>query len=470
MTSSTPPDQEQPRLWQLPQAATLVAAFDAIEEWIVIVDAESRVVFMNRPYARFLGLRRRDIIGRPVTEVIENTRMHKAVQTGKAERIQLQEIKGNKMIANRYPIIVEGGIKGAVGTVFFHDTHEWQQINTQIRALIAEQNYQTSDHTSPTREGARFHLADIIGRSPAIEALNERVKRVAASDVSVLIRGESGTGKELYAHALHQLSERSDGPFIKVNCAAIPENLLEAELFGYEGGAFTGARKGGKPGKFQLANRGTLFLDEIGDMPLAMQAKLLRVLQDRQVEAVGSTSLVPVDIRMIAATHQPLEQLVESGQFRQDLYYRIHVVGLTLPPLRERRDDIPMLVEHQLQQLSRRTGRRAPRLTAEALTRLMHYDWPGNIRELHNVLEATFHLSQGRKIGLEALPEPISGAPAIEPQGAPMQQTLKDQLHQAEYDILCQALRTCGNNRQQTARHLGISKSTLYEKLARHGL
>ncbi len=455
---------------------TLVNALNAMEEWVLVVDAEARVCFINRPYARFVGVNPDKVVGQPVTQVIENTRMHIAVQTGIAERASLHEIKGNQMIANRYPIRHQGKVIGAVGTVLFHDTHEWQKINAHIRALIAERDHQQQGGQSGQGPGrSTYQLHDIVGTSPALEALNHKVKKIAASTVSVLIRGESGTGKELYAHAIHHLSDRSDGPFIKVNCAAIPADLLESELFGYVSGAFTGASKGGKPGKFQLADGGTLFLDEIGDMSLPMQAKLLRVLQDRSVESLGATQPDTVDIRLIVATHQPLETLITKGEFRSDLYYRINVISLNLPPLRERPQDIPALTEHFLNRLARRTGRRAPKLTAQALTQLIEYAWPGNVRELENVLEAGFHLSEGRKIGLEMLPENLSRA-AKAPTMLPVTTEpstpgdLRTRLAQAERQIIWQTLSECDGNRQQAARQLGIAKSTLYEKLARLGL
>lgn len=452
---------------------TLISALDAMEEWVAVVDADARLRFINRPYARFIGVNPEKAIGQPITDVIENTRMHIAVQTGIAERAMLHEIKGNHMIANRYPILHQGQVIGAVGTVLFHDTHEWQKINAHIRALIAERDHQQQGALSgqdPDR--STYQLHDIVGTSPALEALNHKVKKIAASTVSVLIRGESGTGKELYAHAIHHLSDRSDGPFIKVNCAAIPADLLESELFGYASGAFTGASKGGKPGKFQLADGGTLFLDEIGDMSLPMQAKLLRVLQDRTVESLGATQPDPVDIRLIVATHQPLEQLIASGDFRSDLYYRINVVSLDLPPLRERPQDIPALAEHFLNRLARRTGRRAPKLTAQALTQLIEYAWPGNVRELENVLEAGFHLSEGRKLGLEILPQNLNQTPKVEPvlpvtAEKSASGDLRTRVAEAERQIIRQTLSECGGNRQQAARLLGIAKSTLYEKMAR---
>jgi transcriptional regulator with PAS, ATPase and Fis domain len=468
------------KLEKLTQAAnTYKTILNAMEEWVVIVDHQAKIFFINRPYARFLGVKAEDVIGKKVTDVIENTRMHITVQTGQAERLSFQKILGSNMIANRFPIIEQGDVIGAVGTVIFHDTHEWKQINSHIKALLAEHDFhrQKSLTADKTDTGANFHLNDIIGDSQVMKSLSAKVTQVASGDVTVLIRGESGTGKELYAHAIHQLSDRAEFPFIKVNCAAIPENLLESELFGYEEGAFTGAKKGGKAGKFQLANGGTLFLDEIGDLPLLMQAKLLRVLQDREVESVGGTRSTPLNIRLITATHRPLESLIESGDFREDLYYRINVVAIDLPPLRERRDDIAKLADFFLQKLSRRTGRRAPKLTVQALTAMLAYNWPGNIRELENVMEAAFYTSHDRKIPLSLLPPQLAQNGADLQDNAmlpnlvqPNASSLKEQLNQAERNIIKAVLIECGDNRTKAAKQLGISKSTLYEKLDKHGI
>ena len=467
------------KLEKLSQAAnTYKAILNAMEEWVVIVDHQAKIFFINRPYARFLGVKAEDVKGKKVTDVIENTRMHITVQTGQAERLSFQKILGSNMIASRFPIVDQGEVIGAVGTVIFHDTHEWKQINSHIKALLAEQDFQhqKSIASDKVNTGANFHLNDIIGDSQVMKSLSAKVTQVASGDVTVLIRGESGTGKELYAHAIHQLSDRAEFPFIKVNCAAIPENLLESELFGYEEGAFTGAKKGGKPGKFQLANGGTLFLDEIGDLPLLMQAKLLRVLQDREVESVGGIGSTPLNIRLITATHRPLESLIESGDFREDLYYRINVVAIDLPPLRERREDIAKLADFFLQKLSRRTGRRAPKLTVQALTAMLAYNWPGNIRELENVMEAAFYTSHDRKIPLSLLPTQLSHTESLSPQShaplgiMPPAGSLKDQLNAAERNIIKMALIECGDNRTKAAKQLGISKSTFYEKLDKHGI
>ncbi|RTE64808.1 PAS domain-containing protein [Amphritea opalescens] len=447
---------------------SLNLALDALDEWVVVVDHEANIQFINQPYAQFLGIKREDAYGHKVVDVIENTRMHSVLKSGKKELSKLQKIRGRHMIANRYPIRRGGEVIGAIGFVVYHDTHQWQQINTQIKALVSDLDYYRRA-LDKEQTGAHYHINDLIGRSPAIQNVNEKIKKVAGGDASVLIRGESGTGKELYAHALHLLSERSKGPFIKINCAAIPEHLLESELFGYAEGAFTGAKRGGKQGKFQLANKGTLFLDEIGDMPLSMQAKLLRVLQDREIEAVGSNRLVKIDVRLVTATHQPLEKLVEVNEFREDLYYRINVVSVELPPLRDRREDIPALAEHFLTRLAGRTGRRAPKLTVDALTRMLEYAWPGNVREMENAIESAFYLSQGYKISLQALPAALTDGIELIDQHLE-QGTLKERLALAEKEILEQTLVACKGNRQRAAKVLGIGKTTIYDKLVRYQL
>ncbi|WP_136066339.1 sigma-54 interaction domain-containing protein [Modicisalibacter radicis] len=451
----------QPEQWD---AALLLHGLDAMTEWVVVVDAEGRISYLNAPYADFLEVDPVAAIGRPVSEIIENTRMPEVLASGKAELAQLQLVRGHHMIAHRYPIRVGGRVVGAIGTVIYHDTWEWRQMNAQVEALEAEVDYYRQ--ALDARAGARWQLTDVVGESESMRALNAKVRKIAPGDASVLIRGESGTGKELYAHALHRLSERATGPFIKLNCAAIPEQLFEAELFGYEEGAFTGARKGGKPGKFQLAHGGTLFLDEIGDMPLAMQVKLLRVLQDREVEAVGATRLVPVDVRVIAATHRPLESLVTRGEFREDLFYRVNVVPLTIPALRERREDVPGLARHLLKRLAERRGRRCPTLSDAALACLCRHGWPGNVRELENVLEAAFYLG-GSRLEVDDLPEALRGAPSAAAGG---DGSLRATLEAAEREALERALSESGGNRTRAAKRLGIAKSSFYEKLTRHRL
>jgi len=446
---------------ELLDAERLLEALDAMDECLVAVDRDGIVRLLNRPYCHFLGIAPEQAIGRPVTEVIENTRMHVVARSGRAEVAQIQLIQGRHMIASRYPILRGGRPEGAIGIVMYRNTEDLWQMNAQVRRLVAELDYYREALDGGGGPGA----GAMVGTGPAMADLRGRLRKVASGDATVLIRGESGTGKELCARAVHAQSSRASGPFIAVNCAALPGELLEAELFGYESGAFTGARRGGKPGRFQLADGGTLFLDEIGDMPPSMQVKLLRVLQGREVEPVGGTRSVPVDVRILAATHRPLERLVARGQFREDLYYRINVVPIEVPTLRERPEDIPLLVAHVLARLARRMGRPQPAVTPAAMERLQGAEWPGNVRELENAVEAAFYLSEGAAIAVEDLPASLQRTAPAAPRG-----TLREVLERSEREAIEAALCAAGGNRMQAARQLAVSKSTFYEKLARHGI
>ncbi|MFE7064009.1 sigma-54 interaction domain-containing protein [Sutcliffiella sp. NPDC057660] len=432
-------------------------------EWIVVVDHRGEIIYLNDSYSAFLDVDSKTVIGKHVTEVIENTRMHHVVQTGKEELADLQYIRGNYMIANRVPIFNSNKeVIGAYGTVIFRDTSEWDKMNSHVKSMLGRIRNYLQEYEQQT--GVKYTLEDIIGKSKLIQTLKEKVKHIASSDVSVLIRGESGTGKELFAHSIHQLSNRSSMPFIKINCAAIPEHLLESELFGYEEGAFTGAKKGGKKGKFLLADGGTLFLDEIGDMSLPMQIKLLRALQEGEVEPIGAQKPVQVNVRVIAATNRPLEKMMEEKRFRDDLYYRIHVIPFHIPSLRERTEDIPMLVEHFIQKICKRTGRRITSVTPDALSVLSRYRWPGNIRELENVIQAAVHLSTGDKLTLEALPDYLTASYSI-PIGS---KSLKETLEDAEKQAIIQTLENVHDDKLEAAKLLGISKSSLYEKIKKY--
>ena len=295
----------------------------------------------------------------------------------------------------------------------------------------------------------------LIGESPAMVELRRLGRLAARSRATVLLTGETGTGKELMARAIHRGSDRAGGPFVAINCAAVPEGLLEAEFFGYADGAFTGARRGGKPGRFEQAGGGTLFLDEVGELAPALQAKLLRVIQEREVEPVGAIRPVPVDVRVIAASNRDLEEMVARKEFRPDLYYRLNVLELRLPPLRERLEDLPRLAEHLIRRLSRPAA--APRLAPAALERLRAYHWPGNVRELENLLERALVLAPGPVIGPEQFPAPAAGRPS------PWQQKRQE----AERTALLGALAQAGGNKAAAARLLGLSRSQFYEKYHR---
>ncbi|WP_442865220.1 sigma-54 interaction domain-containing protein [Alkalihalobacillus sp. CinArs1] len=437
---------------------------DNAYEWIVVVNTDGLIDYMNKTYCEFLEVKSEEVIGKHVTDVIENTRMHIVARTGELELADLQYIRGNYMIANRVPIYHHDELIGAVGTVIFRDTEQWKQMNTHVKGLLSELEYYRSG--TAKENGASYSLSDIAGVSDSIQSLKDKVKQIASGNVSVLIRGESGTGKELFAHSIHQLSERSNRPFVKVNCGAIPDQLLESELFGYEEGAFTGAKKGGKPGKFELANNGTIFLDEIGDMPVNMQVKLLRVLQDREVERVGSLRSKKVDVRIIAATNRPLEAMVEERRFREDLFYRINVIQLFIPPLRDRLKDVTPLAELFVKKISIKTGKRVLGIEEEAMRFLLQHNWPGNARELENALEAAVHLTRNETLDVDALPDYLTEEKTIVSAG----RKLKDVLEEAEREAIRKTLVKCSDNKIEAAKILGIGKTSLYDKIKKYDL
>jgi len=428
----------------------------------VVVNEQGLVTYLNENYCRFIDVKLDEVIGQHVTDVIENTRMHIVARTGVEEIADVQYIRGNYMIANRVPLYSKGEIVGAVGTVLYRDTKEWMKMNSHIKDLLLEIEHYRKKLINPN--GATYSLHDIVGSSDQLNKVKDRVKKVASGDVSILLRGESGTGKELFAHSIHHLSERSGKPFIKVNCAAIPEELLESELFGYEKGAFTGARKDGKLGKFQLAHSGTLFLDEIGDMPLSAQVKILRALQEGEIQAIGSEKTQQVDVRIIAATNQSLEKLIEENLFREDLFYRINVVPIRIPALRERPEDIRVIAKYILDQKTKHSGKRVRFFDDKVMDFFLHYQWPGNVRELENVIESAVHLSNSEIIYLEDLPEQMHANSYI-----PKHETsLKEIMERTEKQAIQHALKRSNGDKIRAAKILGIGKSSFYDKLKKH--
>jgi two-component system response regulator HydG len=313
----------------------------------------------------------------------------------------------------------------------------------------------------------RYRFADLIGASEVMQKVFTTVEKVARTDSSVFVWGESGTGKELVARAIHTNSKRKDGPFIKVNCGALTETLLESELFGHQKGAFTGAIKT-KLGRFELADGGTLFLDEIGDVPMSMQVKLLRALQEQEFERVGGEQVIKVDVRIISATNKDLDKEVAEGRFREDLYYRLHIIPMTLPPLRDRRDDISVLVNHFIEKLAPKTNPEIRGIADDALGRLMAYGWPGNVRELENVIEQSLVFAEGAQIGVEALPGALQGRGDEERLDVPKEMSLPDILEDLERQLILKAFKKAGGVKTETARLLGIKTSALYYKLDKY--
>ena len=446
---------------------TLEEVLSGAGEWMVVVDAAGIITMISEAYAEFNGITVAEAVGRHVTEIVENTRMHIVAETGEAEMGEAQTIRGRDVIVNRIPLKDGDRVVGAYGRVVFKDVEQLRQLAGKLNLLESKVRYYEEELTH--LRGARYTFDSIVGAGPAITSAKEEARRASRTDFTVLLRGETGTGKELFAHAIHAAGQRRSGPFIKLNCAAVPAELLESELFGYEEGAFTGAKKGGKPGKFEMAAGGTLFLDEIGDMPLPMQAKLLRVLQEREVERVGGTTPQRVDIRFIAATGKPIEELVGEGTFRADLYYRIHVIPIHIPPLRGRREDIGEIADHFLSKISADTGEPRMRLSRDLLGILKSYEWPGNIRELQNVLERAVAMARGDLLLPEHLPPHLLRAvPDAGKEVTPG--SLASAKAEAERAAILAALKASGGNKSKAADLLRIHRVKLYEKMKRHGI
>ncbi len=356
---------------------------------------------------------------------------------------------------------------------FFTKPFDIAEMRIVIRRAIERWQLQTEIRELKSDLGEKWQTEFILGDSQAIRAINEQIGKVAESDVPVLILGESGTGKELVAHALHQASPRRKGPFVKVNCAAVPHELLEAEFFGHEKGAFTGAHKR-KRGKFELADSGTLFLDEIGDMPTAMQMKILRALQEGEIERLGGEAPIRIDTRVIAATNRDLPTAVERGEFRSDLFYRLNVVSFTLPPLRERREDIPLLAEHFLRLYNEKFNKRLRRIDRKGLALLTRYHWPGNIRELENVIQRGIVLAYHEEVLddrtlLEVYPA-LGESDAQAGPGVTLHDKLEGLVSSAEKRLIQEALAQENWKRQETADRLGISRKSLHNKMKKYGL
>ena len=454
-------NEERPAALEEKFVENVFRIFDHMPIGINFVDENGKVIRLNKAMLDYFKFTH-DVEGRHIYEIEPTSRLPIVLQTRKAEIGQRHRFAdGREAIVHRIPVIDNGKLIGALGIILFGDVQDVYLLAERNRLLLNKLAHYEKEK-SPYQ--AKYGLHDILGDSPDTRACKEQVRRIARSNSNVLIIGESGVGKELVSHAIHLESPRRDAPFVRLNCAAIPETLLESELFGYVEGAFTGAKKGGQAGKFELAEGGTLFLDEIGDMPYAMQAKLLRVLQEREFERVGGKEIIRVNVRVISATNVELESLVQTGGFRRDLFYRLNVLSLKIGPLRERREDIPNLVYHFLGQIYQENGCYAT-ISQECLAALARYSWPGNIRELRNVVEKIALEAEGRVSRLEDMPAYIrrnlgnSSVPLDKSKG------LRALLAQVEADSIRQALEQCGGCKTQAAAWLQIPKMRLYRKL-----
>lgn len=434
-------------------------------EGFVLVDKDGKIVKMN--YEKLMGLKEEENLGKPVEDVIENTRMHIVVKTGEKELRHVQRIQGYDMITNRVPIIRDEKVIGAVGTVLFRDASEVKELARELIQLEHKINEYKGE--IERLQDSRYSFDSIKTQDPKMEYLKKLGRKASQSNSTVLILGESGTGKEMFAQAIHRASYRKSEAFVPINCAAIPRELLESELFGYEGGAFTGAKKEGKPGKFELANGGTIFLDEIGTMSLEMQAKLLRVLEERKFERVGGHKKINLDIRIIAATNEDIEEEVKNGRFREDLYYRLNVITLDIPPLRERIDDIPILCEELLDYLAKEFNSSRKTVDKKTIQIMKSYHWPGNVRELRNVLERGMNFSHGDVILPKHLPERVLSNSKFNIDYEDIH-PLKDVVAQAEKEAIINALNKTRGNKTKAAEKLGIHRTALYKKMNKYKL
>lgn len=450
--------------------STLESILETLEEGIVVVNKQGIITKMNRAYGNFLGLDPQAVVGKHVAHVIPNTRMHIVAQDGKAEFATFQKINNNVCVVTRIPILKDGEIIGAVGNVLFQDVKDVRVLASKVNKLQSELEFYKEEFSK--LNVGKYTFESIISNNEKMKWLKSVALKAAKGHSTVLILGETGTGKELFAHSIHNASDRRQGPFIKVNCAALPEALLEAELFGYEEGAFTGARKGGKPGKFELANDGTILLDEIGELPIAMQVKLLRVLQERELERVGGTTTIKLNIRVIAVTNRDLDKMIEQNQFRQDLYYRLNVFTLNIPPLRERLDDIPAICEILLKKINSQVDHWVEEISPAALDLLMKYNWPGNVRELENVLERTINLMDNETVIYpEHLPPILKKASnAFSSKDSSTTYDLEIIVNNAEKQAIKRALDASGGNKTQAAKILGVHRSAFYQKIRKYNM
>ena len=458
-----------------PNVEQALGAFSLLREYFqgaLIVDDRARITWIDQRYRELLGLPDDfDCHGLPVEQVIPHSLMRRVVETGRPILVDIMEFDERQLVVCRIPLKDNAGtVNGAIGFVFYDRVEYLAPILEKFEHLRKQLS---RAQAALTRERAtKYSLQSFVGTSDAVRDLKAQVRRFALRDGAALLSGETGTGKELLAHAIHQQSDRADGPFVAVNMAAVPEALLEAEFFGVAPGAYTGADRKARKGKFELAHGGTLFLDEIGDMPIAIQAKLLRVLQEGEIEALGSNAVKKVDVRIIAATSQDLVAKVDDRSFRADLYYRIAVLTVAVPPLRDRLEDIQVLCDALLEKTPRASDQRGWVIEPEAVALLQHHDWPGNVRELANVLERAAAMAPSEIIGAELIRSALPARHGVSPGARPGTSTaaLSTRLADAERDAILEALEACGGQKQAAAKTLGISRSQFYEKLKRYGI
>lgn len=447
---------------------------DSLTDGLVVVDREGLVIQMSPSLAAALQLKSDDLMGLPLRSSCSCFhRMAGIIRSGEPELGRIETIGADSALVDYLPVMSKGKVVGAMARVYFLGTGPSGGEESSVD--------RGRKKTATGFYAVRFTDSDIIGPSQQMADLKKTMLRVAQRDSNILVTGESGTGKEMFAQAIHAASLRKEEPFVKINCAAIPESLLESEFFGYEEGTFTGSKKGGRKGKLELADRGTVFLDEIGDLSLTLQAKLLRFIQDREIQKLGGSENIKSDVRVIAATNIDPEQLTRRGRFREDLYYRLNVVNIMIPPLRERMEDVVPLARHFIEKFNRVFRYRVSGLSPKAESILLSHNWPGNVRELGNVIERAFNVLDGNIIQPAHLPEEMLNM--ITPKGVndsgPVEfvvsalsggQGMNAIIASAEKTVIMQALLICRGNKAKVSKMLGISRPGLYKKMVKLGI
>ncbi|MCB8815552.1 sigma 54-interacting transcriptional regulator [Desulfosporosinus shakirovi] len=430
----------------------LKAILDFTYDGVIAMNEEGRISVYNPVAEKLTGWTAEKAIGQLVIDVLPKSRCQNVLKTGKAEVGEIMEINRVKVVANNIPIKVDNKLEGVVTT--FQSVDRLQSLEHKVRRTLADRGHV-----------AKHSFSHIIGQSQAINDAVKWAREYAQVDSTVLLHGRTGSGKELFAQAIHNASPRRCESFVAINCAALPENLLESELFGYVEGAFTGARKGGKAGVFEIAHGGTLFLDEVGEMAPSLQARLLRVLEEGEVMRLGDNSILPVNVRLVAATHRDLKEMVEKASFREDLFYRLNVLSLVVPELADRGNDILLIARHFLEKFGRKMKRSTGGLSGEVEQILLDYPWPGNIRELRNAMERLVMLTGEREISEDDTARALGldrKQTVIIPE---REERLRGEVELAEIRSIQKALKECGGNKTETARRLGISRTTLWRKM-----
>ena len=447
-------------------------------ESIIVMDANGIIRFVNRAYEKAYGKKRQDVIGRKMIDINPKTRMYNVLKSGKIEITRSKILKDKGTIVFMIPLKSRGRIIGVMGKIIFIPLRKLKELYERIDCL--------EDHIDQYKEelgqinSSYYDFNNIIGQSQAIQNSKLLAKRAAQTDSVILILGESGTGKELFAHAIQKSSLRSNKPFVRINCSCIPSELIESELFGYSSGAFSGAMKKGRIGKFELADGGTIFLDEIGDMPLSLQGKLLRVLQEKEIQKVGSNKTKKIDFRLISATNHNLDELVKVGKFRLDLMHRINVISIQLPSLRTINEDINLLSQHFIGQFNEDRESTVESISPDALKLLMNRSWPGNIRELRNVIERAMFNCEGKRIenkhfviapeDQDPFTDSLHTCFPVHELATTSKLNLKDVVQEAEKRAIFEVLEFTGNRKKRAAKILGIHRTGLYKKMKLYGL